>query len=136
MGLSLQSFHSCGQLLALAFEHGRVHQHARVLHFLQHADQWLLDVLIKIAQLGNRFQPWPEGVVQLQSDIRVLGSIGTGRFHRHLVETQLLGTLASNVLVVGGFYAQILSGHGIHVVARGRAVQHIGLQHGVETHAG
>ena len=70
--------------------------------------------------------------MQAERDICVLGSIGRCRLHRHLVEGQLLCALACDILKVDGFPAQILQGQAIHVVARGRGIQHIGFQHRVE----
>ena len=69
--------------------------------------------------------------MQAQGDVGILGGIGTGLFQWHLVERELLGALAGNVLEVDGFKAQQAQRHAVHIVALG-GIEHIGLEHGVE----
>ncbi len=74
-------------------------------------------------------------MVQAQGDVRVLGGVRPGVLHLDLVERQLFGALAGNILEVNGLAAQVLQGEAVHVVPGGGGVQHIGLQHGVEAYA-
>ncbi len=74
--------------------------------------------------------------MHLQRDVGVFRCVGGGCFHRHLVEADLLCALAGHILVLDGVDAEIESGHRVHVVARGHAVEHVGLQHRVVLHAG
>ena len=59
-----------------------------------------------------------------------------GLFHRHLVERDLLGALAGDLLVRDGADAEVTLRVRVHVVVGRDAVPHIGLEHGVEAHAG
>jgi hypothetical protein len=69
--------------------------------------------------------------VQPQRDVRILGGVGAGLLQRDLVEGQLLGALAGDVLEVDGVLVQILLRQRVHVVPGGGAVEHVALQHGV-----
>ena len=87
------------------------------------------------AARGTACELRPQRLVQPQRDVGVLGGVLGGALHRHLVEADLLGALAGDVLVVDGVDAEVVLRQRIHVVARGGAVQHVGLEHGVVAHA-
>ncbi len=108
-----------------------VDAHPVALHAREHRDQGHLDLPVEIQQGGLRLQPRPQRLVQAQGHVRILGGIGAGLLQGDLVEGELLGALAGDVLEVDGLLLQVLPRQGIHVVAGGGAVQHIGLQHGV-----
>ena len=74
----------------------------------------------------------PEGLMQLQRDVGILGRIFRGALHVDLIEGDLLRALAGDVLEVNGLDAEISHGARVHVVARRDAVEHIGFEHGVE----
>ena len=69
--------------------------------------------------------------MQAQRDLRILRRIGRRHLYLDLAETQLFGALAGNIFKVDSFAAQVFERQAVQVVAGGRAVQHIGLQHGV-----
>ena len=73
--------------------------------------------------------------MQLQRDVGIFGGIGRGRFQIDLVECQLLGAFAGNVLVMNRLLAEVLACHRIHVMTRGDAVEHVGFEHRIEGHA-
>ncbi len=73
--------------------------------------------------------------MQAQGDVGVLGGIRAGLLDGDLVEGQLLGALAGNVLEADGAAAEVLERQTVHVVASGGGVQHVGFEHGVESHA-
>ena len=60
------------------------------------------------ARLG--LQPWPQGLVQAQGDIGILGGIGRRLFQLNLVEFELLDPLAGDLLEGGGLVVQVLGG--------------------------
>ena len=69
--------------------------------------------------------------MQPQRDVGVLGGIACGRLEIDLIERDLLGALADDLLVLQRAEAEVERGHGIHVVARRRGVQHVRLEHRV-----
>ncbi|MNO98274.1 hypothetical protein D3C76_900150 [compost metagenome] len=74
-------------------------------------------------------------MVQAQGDVGVFGGVGAGLVQVDLVEGQLLGALAGDVLEGDGGVVEVLLRQAVHVVTGGRGVQHIGLEHGVVGHA-
>jgi hypothetical protein len=66
-----------------------------------------------------------------QRDVGVFGRVFRGFLDADLVEGDLLGALAGDILEMNGAHAQQVRSHRIHVVARRRAVEHIRLEHGV-----
>ena len=73
--------------------------------------------------------------MQAQGHVGVFGGVAAGFVQAHLVEGELLGTLAGNLFEADGLAAQVFQGQGIHVVAGGHGIQYVGFQHGVVGHA-
>ncbi len=73
--------------------------------------------------------------VQLEGDIGIFGSIGARQLKRDLVESQLFDAFACDPLNVGLALAQVLERQAVHVVAGGRRVQDVRLEHGVVSNA-
>ena len=69
--------------------------------------------------------------MQAQRDVGILGRVASGRVEIDLIERDLLRAFADDVLVLDGGDAKVQGGDGVHVVARGRRVQHVGLEHRV-----
>ncbi len=69
--------------------------------------------------------------MQAQRDVRVLRGVGRRGFDADLIEADLLGALAGDVLEVDGVDAKVLERHRIHIVAGGGAVEYVGFEHGV-----
>ena len=69
--------------------------------------------------------------MQAQGDIGVLCRVGAGILHLDLIEGQLFGALAGNILEMDGLVAEILQSQAVHVVTGRCGIQHIGLEHGV-----
>ena len=80
---------------------------------------------------ASRSSSRPQRAVQPQCHVGVLGRVFGGALDADLVEADLLGALAGDVLEVNGAQAQVVRGHRIHVVAGGGAVEHVRLEHGV-----
>lgn len=135
IGLALQGDHLLAQLAALDAQQVGVDQRAVALDPRQHRHQRHLDIGQDPGQGRNGFQLLPQSLVQAQGDVGVLRGVGPGLFDGDLVEGQLLGALAGDVLETDGAVAEVLQGQAVHVVAGGGGVQHIGLEHGVVGHA-
>ncbi|MNQ84105.1 hypothetical protein D3C85_992250 [compost metagenome] len=73
--------------------------------------------------------------MQAQGHIGVFGRVRAGLLKGDLVERQLLGAFAGDVLEADGGMSKVLERQAVHVMAGGRGVKHIGLEHGVEGHA-
>ena len=54
---------------------------------------------------------------------------------RNLIEAELFGPLAGDVLEVNRFLAQVFQSQAVHVMTRAGGVKNIGLQHGIEANA-
>ena len=74
--------------------------------------------------------------MQLQRDIGIFRGIRCRRLEIDLVECQLFGAFSRDILVMNRFPAEVVPCHRVHVVACRDTVQHIGLEHRVEAHAG
>ncbi len=133
--LALQGDHLLAQFAALDAQQVGVDQRAVALDPRQHRYQRHLDVGQDPGQGRDRLQLLPQGLVQAQGHVGVLRRIGPGLFDGDLVEGQLLGALAGDVLETDGAVAEVLQGQAVHVVASGGGVQHIGLEHGVVGYA-
>ena len=120
-----------GQLAALLLQHRAVDEHAAALHALQYRHQRLLDLLVEPGQRRHGLELRPQFLVQPQRDVGVFRGVLGRSLDAHLVEADLLGALAGDVLEMNGADAEVFRGHRVHVVARRRAVEHIGLEHGV-----
>ena len=70
--------------------------------------------------------------MQLQGDVSIFGRIVRRFFNTYLIEGELLGTLACDVLILGRGAIQIILRKIIHVVSGADAVEYVGLQHGVK----
>ena len=81
-------------------------------------------------------EPRTQHPVKPQRDVRVLRRVGPRVPDRDLVEGELLRALAGDVLVVDGAVPEVLERERVHVVPRRGAVEHVGLQHGVELDSG
>ena len=73
--------------------------------------------------------------MQPQGDIGIFGGIRAGLVQVDLVEGELLGALAGDVLEGDGGVVEVLLRQAVHVVAGSRGIQHVRLKHGVERHA-
>lgn len=133
--LALQGDHLLAQFAALDAQQVGVDQRAVALDPRQHRYQRHLDVGQDPGQGRDRLQLLPQGLVQAQGHVGVLRRIGPGLLDGDLVEGQLLGALAGDVLETDGAVAEVLQGQAVHVVASGGGVQHIGLEHGVVGYA-
>ncbi|MCY1286581.1 hypothetical protein D9M70_355570 [compost metagenome] len=131
-GLALQRHHLLAQLQALLAQQRAVDIGTIALDAGQDRYQGHFDFAQDPGQGGNGFQLLPQGLVQAQGDVRILGGIGAGLFDGDLVEGQLLRALAGDVLESDGAVPQVLEGQAVHVMTGGRSVQHIGFEHGVE----
>ncbi|MNM84807.1 hypothetical protein D3C81_969070 [compost metagenome] len=134
-GLALQLLHLFAQLQALLAEQFGVDQRAVALDARQHRHQRHLDLGQHFRQRGNGLQLGPQGLVQAQGDVGILGGVGAGLLQGDLVEGQLLGALAGDVLEADGAVAEVLQRQAVHVVAGGGGIQHVGFEHGIESHA-
>ena len=124
------------QLAALRAQQPRVDQHAAVFHGLQHGHQRLLEFFVQRAQRRFGLKARPQRLVQAQRHVGIFGRVLRGGVDGHLVKGDLLGALARDRLVLDRFDAQVALRDRVHVVTRGHAVQHIGLEHGVVALAG
>ena len=136
MSLRLNLEHARRQFGALRSEQSAVHQHTGALHAQQHGHQRLLDIFIHRLQFRCGLDLRPDRLMQLQCHVRIFGGILRRLVDIHLIEGNFLRALAGDVFVVNGLDAEISLGRRIHVVPRRDAVQHIRLQHGIETLAG
>ncbi len=134
-GLAFQLHQLVAQLDALLAEQLRIDQRTVALDARQHRHQRHLDLGQHLEQRWRLLQLAEQGLVQAQGDIGVLGSVGPRLFDGDLVEGQLLGTLAGDVLEADGAAAEVLERQAVHVVSGGGGVEHIGFEHGVEGHA-
>ena len=96
-----------------------------MLHLEQHRHERLLDVLVDPEQLRLLLESGVQDVVQLQRDVRVLGRISRGLLEGHLVEGDLLRSLAGHVLVLDRVDAEVELRAGVHVMARHGRVQDV-----------
>ncbi|MNZ61040.1 hypothetical protein D3C78_791220 [compost metagenome] len=135
VGLALQFDHLLAQFVALPAEQIGVDQCAVALDARQHRHQRHLDLGQHLGQCRHGLQLLPQGLVQAQGHVGVLGGVGAGLLEGDLVEGQLLGALAGDVLEADGAVAEVLQRQAVHVVAGRGGVQHVGFQHGVEGHA-
>ena len=131
----LELGHFLAELGALLSQHLSIHEYAALFHIEEHSHERLLDRLVYVSQRRDLFQLRPQRLVQLQRNVRILCGIGGGLFEIDLVEGQLFGTLAGDVLVVNRLFAQVLARNRVHVVSRGDAVEHVRLEHRVVRHA-
>ena len=130
-----QLHHALGEKSALLFEHVRVHVGAVALDAAEHRHQRHFDVVEHAFQTRFFFQARPQGLVQAQGDVRVFGGVGAGFIEPDLVKGELLDALAGDLLEADVFVAQIFQRQGVHIVAGGHGVEHVGFQHGVVFHA-
>ncbi len=72
--------------------------------------------------------------MQAQGDVGIFGRVGTGLVQKDLVEGQLLGTFACNVLERNGGMPKVLLRQAVHVVPRAGRVEHVRFEHGVIGH--
>ena len=130
--LCFQGLQTPAQLAALLPQALLVEQRADALHTREHGRQWQFYLLEHRAQPGLGLEPGPQGLVQRQGHLRILGRVGRGLADPHLIEADLLGALAGDLLEMRGAPAQIFQGQRVHVVPGARGVEHVGLEHGVE----
>ncbi|MCY1350547.1 hypothetical protein D9M69_367830 [compost metagenome] len=131
IGLALQFHHLRAQFQALLAQQLGVDIGAIALDARQHRHQGHFDLTQHLRQGRDSLQLLPEGLVQAQGHVSVLGRVRTGLFQGDLVEGQLLGALAGDVFETDGAVPQVLEGQAVHVVAGGGGVQDVGLEHGV-----
>ena len=131
VGAGLQLVDALRQLLALGVETRRVQGHPDALHPRQHRHQGQLDRLQHLGQAAHLRQARAQFAVQAQGDVDVLAGVGGRLLQGDLVEGELFGALAGDLLERDGLLPQVLQRQGVHVVAGGGGVQHVGLQHGV-----
>ncbi|MNQ43593.1 hypothetical protein D3C85_573280 [compost metagenome] len=115
--------------MALAAEFVGIHLHAIAFdggQHRRHLDFQLIDAVQAFVGRHHRAQH----AVQLQGEVGVFGGVMPRLVHRHLVETDLLGALAAQVLVRHAATAQIALGQVVEPHAAMR-LQHIGLKHRV-----
>ena len=136
MRLRFQFEHALLKLAALGAQHVHVDTHAVALHARQHRHQRHFDLLKQLHQRRGFTDPRPQGRVQPERHVGVLGGVDRGLRDRHFAEVDLILALAGHVFVLEGFVAQVLERERVHVVARGGGVEHVGLEHGVEAEAG
>ena len=134
-GLAFQLHQLVAQLDALLAEQLRIDQRTVALDARQHRHQRHLDLGQHLEQRWRLLQLAEQGLVQAQGDIGVLGSVGPRLLDGDLVEGQLLGALAGDVLEADGATAEVLQRQAVHVMAGGGGVEHVGFEHGVEGHA-
>ena len=134
-GLTLQLHQLVAQLDALNAQQLGIHQRALTLDTRQHRHQRHLDLGQHLGQARDGLQLRPQRLVQTQGDVGIFRRVGAGQLQSNLVEGQLLGALAGNVLEGDGAVVEVFEGQGVHVVARGGGVQHVGFEHAVEGHA-
>ena len=135
-GTFFQALELLGDLGALHRELLPVDQHAARFHPGQHGDQRNFQLLINFPNPRVLADFRPQLPVQRQADLGVFAGVIRRLRHRHLVETDLLLSLARDLLVGGRLAAEVARGQGIQVVARGGGVVAVGLQHRVVAHAG
>ena len=70
--------------------------------------------------------------MQTQSHVGVFTGVLRGLLDRYFAEVKLLLAFARHIFVLQGLVPEILQGQAVHVMARGGAVEHIRLEHGVE----
>ncbi len=131
----MQRDHLLAQFQAVAAQQVGVDQRTVALDARQHRHQRHLDVAQHARQRRRGLQLSPECLVQAQGDVGVLGRVGAGLLEGNLVEGQLLGALAGDVLETDGFVLEVALRQAVHVVTGRRGVQRVGLEHGVEGHA-
>ncbi len=119
----------------MLLQHVAVEQYADLFHAEQHRDERLLDLFIDRLQARRLLKFAPQVLVQPERDLRVFGSVGRRLLEIDLVEGQLPGAFAGNILIVDRVDVEIETGNGVHIVSRCHAVQHVGLEHRVERHS-
>ncbi|MNQ55968.1 hypothetical protein D3C85_700780 [compost metagenome] len=112
-----------------------VDQRALALDPRQHRHQRHLDLAQDPGQARLGFELGPQALVQAQGHIGVFRRVRPGQFQGDLVEGQLLGALAGDVLEADGAVVEVFQRQAVHVVAGRRGVEHVGFEHGVEGHA-
>ena len=133
--LALQLHQFLAQLDALLTEQFGVDQRAVALDARQHRHQRDLDFAQHLGQGGHGFEASPKLLMQTQGHVGIFGGVGAGLLQSDLVEGQLLGALAGDVLEANGAVVQVLQRQAVHVVTGGGGIQHVGFEHGVEGHA-
>jgi hypothetical protein len=78
------------------------------LHVQKHRHKRLLNLLVDLAQRRLLSQLLPKRFVQLQRDVSIFRRVRSGRFEIDLVEGQLLGAFARDVLVVNRLFVATL----------------------------
>jgi hypothetical protein len=119
--------HFLRKFAALLRKHLAVYQDAAFLHVQKHRHKRLFNLLVDLAQRRLLSQLLPKRFVQLQRDVSIFRRVRSSRFEIDLVEGELLGAFARDVLVVNRLFSQVVSCHRVHVVARRNAVKNIGL---------
>ncbi len=131
IGALLQLGHLHPQLTALHLQQRSIDQRPLALDLGQHRHQRHLDVHQYRLHARRLRQAHLQRLVQTQGDVRVFGSVGAGLVQVDLVEGQLLGAFAGNVLESDGGVVEVLLRQAVHVVTGGGGVQHVRLEHGV-----
>ena len=106
MRLRFEFLHLLRQLGALLVEHLAVDAHTGLFHVQQNGHERLLDIGIHLAQRLYFLELAPQRFVQLQRDVGVLCRIRRRGLQVDLVEGELLGPLAGDILVMDGFAAE------------------------------
>ena len=125
-----------GEFGALRRQHVAVHPHTGTLDLGQHRYQRHLNLLEQVVLTSLFLQPLKQHLMQAQRDLGILSGIGTGVLQGHFVERQLVLAFARHLFKRNGLVAEILERQRVHVMARPGAVEDIGFQHRVKTHAG
>ena len=127
--------HALLQFPALFGQHEHIHQYASALDTGEHRHQRHFQGLVNLPQGRHGAQAGPELPVQAQRDIGILRGVVAGLRDADLFERNLLGALAGHVLVGDRGHAEVMACQRVHVMPAGRAIQHIGFQHGVVANA-
>jgi hypothetical protein len=130
--LTLQFHHLVAQLDALHAEQRGIYQGTLALDPRQYRHQWHLDIRQHTGQARQGAELFVQGQVQAQGHIGIFSSVGAGLLQGNLVEGQLFGAFAGDVLKADGVMLQVLLRQAVHVVPGRGGVQHVGFEHGVE----
>ena len=71
-------------------------------------------------------------LMQAQGHVGIFGRIGAGLLKGDLIERELLGPFAGDVLETDRVVVQVLLRQTVHIVTRRGGVEHVGFEHGVE----
>ncbi len=119
------------EFTALRRQEVRIHQHPIALHGRQHRHQRNLGFPVQALEGRHLGQLGGEPVMEPEANVGILRSVVGGSGNLDLIEAARRRAFPSHVAERNAAVSEVMAREAVHVVAHGRAVEHIGLQHGV-----